>query len=281
MTESVLSSIRPFLKWPGNKFALLSKINPLLPNGERLVEPFVGSGAVFLNTSYRNYLLNDINPDLISLYKIVQKETAEFIYAARSFFQENFNQAEYYYQLRKEFNETNNQFKKALLFLYLNKHGYNGLCRYNQKGKFNVPFGSYKKPYFPEKEIWLFAEKAEKARFHCLSFERFLKKVQTGDTVYCDPPYVPLSTTAHFTSYAPKDFGLSQQKKLATWAEKLSIQGTPVIISNHDTLFTRNIYQKAQLHFFSVRRFISCLVNQRKPVQELIAIYTPQSKKSE
>ncbi len=128
-----MEKIRPFLKWPGGKFRIMDKINHRLPNGRKLIEPFVGAGAVFLNTDFAEYLLNDSNKDLINLYTVLQKEGSSFIQYCKKYFTPHFNQAEQYYILRKEFNVCKNIRKKSALFLFLNRHGYNGLCRYNKK----------------------------------------------------------------------------------------------------------------------------------------------------
>ena len=151
---------RAFLKWAGGKYPLLDDIKRHLPKGECLVEPFVGAGSVFLNTDFSRYILADINSDLISLYNIVKMRTDEYVQAARELFVPETNCAEVYYQFREEFNKSQDPFRRAVLFLYLNRYGYNGLCRYNLRGEFNVPFGRYKKPYFPEAELYHFAEKA-------------------------------------------------------------------------------------------------------------------------
>jgi len=147
------TNIRPFLKWAGNKYRIIDRVRSSLPKGKRLVEPFAGSCAVFLNTNYENYLINDNNPDLIHLYNILKKEGAAFIKKCRYYFTPKFNDEEQYYKLRKKFNETSDKHKRAILFVYLNRHGYNGLCRYNLKGGYNVPFVRYKSPYFPENEM--------------------------------------------------------------------------------------------------------------------------------
>lgn len=156
---------RAFLKWAGGKYPLLDDIKRHLPKGECLVEPFVGAGSVFLNTDFSRYILADINSDLISLYNIVKMRTDEYVQAARELFVPETNCAEVYYQFREEFNKSQDPFRRAVLFLYLNRYGYNGLCRYNLRGEFNVPFGRYKKPYFPEAELYHFAEKAQNAFF--------------------------------------------------------------------------------------------------------------------
>lgn len=110
----------------------------------------------------------DISSDLISLYNIVKLRTDEYVAEARKLFTLENNNPDVYYQFRAEFNQSRDPFRRALLFLYLNRHGYNGLCRYNLRGEFNVPFGRYKRPYFPQDELYHFAEKAQNAEFHCL-----------------------------------------------------------------------------------------------------------------
>ncbi len=266
--------IRPFLKWPGGKFRTLKHIHPVLPSGKRLVEPFVGSGALFLNSDYQRYFLNDINPDLINLFNTLKTQPDEFIRRARYYFASRFNTKEEYYRLRRVFNVERDAFKRSLLFLYLNRHAYNGLCRYNRRGEFNVPFGQYKKPYFPAVELQHFAAKAQRASFSCLPFEKFLQQIRLGDVVYCDPPYVPLSKTANFTAYSQQGFSLAEQEKLAECAKVLSAKKIPVLISNHDTDFTRALYQGAELNYFPVRRLISCQSETRGQVQELLAVYS-------
>ena len=141
---------RAFLKWAGGKFKLVDDLASYLPAGDRLVEPFVGAGSVFLNTDYPSYLLCDINQDLIELYQIVKHQPEAYIAAAKALFVDEMNQKEAYYQVRTDFNKCRDPFQRSVYFLYLNRHGFNGLCRYNRTGGFHVPFGSYKKPYFPE-----------------------------------------------------------------------------------------------------------------------------------
>jgi len=120
---------RPFLKWAGNKYQILSRIVQELPQGSRLIEPFAGSGAVFLNTDFDRYLINDINPDLIGLFETLKQRGEAFIDYAAGFFTPRYNGEKAYYRLRDRFNRTRDVSEKSALFLYLNRHGYNGLCR--------------------------------------------------------------------------------------------------------------------------------------------------------
>lgn len=264
---------RAFLKWAGGKYNLVQQLQQHLPEADCLVEPFVGAGSVFLNTHYPRYRLNDINADLIELYKILQSDAERYIADVRTLFVASSNTRTSYLSLRQQFNESQDTYQRALMFLYLNRHGYNGLCRYNLSGKFNVPFGSYKKPYFPEAELYYFAEKAQYAEFSCYSYQDVFQHLQPGQVVYCDPPYVPLSKTASFTSYARQGFTLDDQAQLALLAENAQQNGCSVLISNHDTTWTRKIYHQAELHSIEVARSISQNGKNRSKVAEVFALY--------
>ena len=266
---------RAFLKWAGGKYGLSDVINKMLPKGDRLIEPFVGAGSVFLNSKYEHYLLNDINQDLINLYNIIKENPQKFIKDAAVYFTPEYNQADVYYRLRAEFNASTDSYFRSLVFLYMNRHGYNGLCRYNKSGGYNVPFGKYKRPYFPENEMLFFAEKAKKATFVCEGYRETFARAKTGDVIYCDPPYVPLSKTASFTSYVGNGFGLDEQADLANIAEEVTEQHKiSVLISNHDTIWTRKIYEHANKQkTIQVARTISQKASKRNKVAELLVLY--------
>lgn len=264
---------RPFLKWPGGKYRLIDTIIPVLPTGKCLAEPFVGAGAVFLNTDYSHYLLNDINPDVITLFNIIKSEYEKLSRYAKKLFTPNYNCEKKYYALREKFNESSDPQERSILFLYLNRHGYNGLVRYNQSGIFNVPFGRYKKPYFPEDEMAFFHKKAQRAEFFCLDFKDFMQTLPKKTIVYCDPPYVPLSATSEFTQYSGKIFSLEQQIQLALCAKKIAQNGSRVLISNHATPFTHEIYAGASIFTMEVRRSISCQSDNRGLAPELLALF--------
>ena len=266
---------RAFLKWAGGKYSLIGDIQQHLPQGNKLIEPFVGAGSVFLNTDFKHYLLNDINPDLIHLYKTLQKRPDRYIADAEKLFTAANNDADFYYGIRKEFNDSKDKYHRSVLFLYLNRHGYNGLCRYNLSGQFNVPFGRYKAPYFPKHELYVFAEKAQKATFTCESYAKTFARARKNNVIYCDPPYAPISKTANFTQYAGNGFGIADQKKLAELAHRSSVKKQiPVLISNHDTTMTREFYQDAELTELQVSRSISQKGHKRKKVSELLALYS-------
>lgn len=274
------SKHRPFLKWAGGKFRLTDEINKLLPNTkDTLLEPFVGAGSVFLNSNFRHYILADLNADLINLFNVVKTDVEYFICeSARLFQHDNANSADFYYLKREEFNRTTDIFQRAVLFVYLNRFGYNGLCRYNSKGLFNVPFGAYVKPYFPEAEIRYFSYKAQQATFICAGFKESFQHVSSSCAVYCDPPYAPLQQPSNFTHYAGNSFTLLQQQQLAELAKQYSEQhNTTVVISNHDIPFTRKIYRGAKFKKLIVQRHISQNGENRNKVNELIAVF--QAKK--
>lgn len=269
--------MKPFLKWAGNKYQIIEKITAVLPAGNRLIEPFVGSAAVFLNTNYPNYLLADINQDLIQLYQYLQREGEDFIDYCRPFFEAANNDEEVFYEYRDLFNSTTDFRLKSALFIYLNKHCFNGLCRYNSKGQFNAPFGKYKKPYFPAKEMQFFYYKAAQAEFAHMDFQQAIYSAKAGDVIYCDPPYVPLSATANFTNYHVKSFNLTKQQELAEIAQQVAKRSVTVIISNHVTEFTQQIYQNAQISLFPVQRYISRDATKRTEVMEMLVVFSHPS----
>ncbi|MCL6593451.1 MAG: Dam family site-specific DNA-(adenine-N6)-methyltransferase [Alicyclobacillus sp.] len=270
--------MKPFLKWAGGKYRLVQHIKRRLPPGQRLIEPFAGSAAVFLNTEYPAYVLADVNHDLIRVYETLRTHGDAFIAACQALFVPKNNTAERYYELRAEFNTTADAWRKAVLFVYLNRHGYNGLCRYNGRGQFNVPFGRYKQPYFPAAEMRYFAQKAQRVTFTCADFRTLLAAAQPGDVIYCDPPYVPLSATAHFTDYAAGGFGPADQHDLAELAKALADRGIPVLISNHATAFTEAAYAAADVEYIQVRRTISCDAANRGMAREVLALFAARDR---
>lgn len=269
---------RPFLKWAGGKYRLIDDISSQLPKKACLVEPFVGAGSVFLNTNFERYLLADINSDLIELFKVIQKDVEGYIEAVRGLFENiNANTSDFYYEMRKQFNSSKDSFERSVIFLYLNRFGFNGLCRYNKQHEYNVPFGDYQKHYFPEKELRFFAEKAQRATFICADFNQIFQHIfshRDDYVVYCDPPYAPLMQETNFTQYAGGGFTLEQQRALANYAKQAASGQIPVLISNHDTAFTREIYRDAKIKTFQVQRNISQRGDARMKVPELFALFS-------
>lgn len=261
--------IKSPIKWAGGKNRVMPQLLKHLPKADCLIEPFVGSGTVFMNTEYRRYVLCDNNLNLINFFRQLTDRPEDTIAACREVFSGG-NTAEEFYKRRAEFNALGEKADSdpdaamflAALFLYLNRHGYNGLYRVNLKGEFNVPFGKFAAPYFPEKEMRLFAEKANdtKAIFMHSDFRLSIRAVvyaSDDSVIYCDPPYIPTSETANFTAYG-KPFTLDDHRSLVANLLNANRQfGTRAVISNSDTPETREIYSAFNLHAFSVRRSVS------------------------
>lgn len=255
------------LKWAGNKTAIMPELIKHLPAGQRLVEPFAGSCAVMMATDYPHYLVADINPDLINLYRHIALDCEKFISNAKGFFSGT-NSAESYYNIRQTFNHSAEitDSWKAVFFLYLNRHCYRGLCRYNLSGHFNVPYGNYKKPYFPEDEIRVFAEKARRATFICASYEETLNLLRAGDVIYCDPPY-----DGTFSGYHTADFSEDDQHHLGAILERRASEGHSVVVSNSDTALTRSIYRNFTRRRITAPRSMGVAAGEGKNAAEIIA----------
>ncbi|WP_279050070.1 DNA adenine methylase [Cedecea davisae] len=286
--------INSIVKWPGGKGRVIPDLLQHLPKGDCLVEPFVGGASVFLNTDYRRYVLGDINPDLINLYRQVTSWPDEVINAGRRMFQV-FCTPDGYIDVRDSFNADRldsmeaiglysdgpdeKRINRAAEFLFLNRHCYGGMVRYNRRGGFNVPYDKDKqsKPqFFPEASIRLFAEKANdtKAIFLCCPYQNTLKVMTGGDTtIYCDPPYVPTSKTANFTQYYSEPFGEKEHRQLAAaLMETNRTTGARIVISNSDTPLTREIYHAFNLHEIDVQRSVAAKPADRKKAGEVIGV---------
>ncbi len=274
--DTLQTNMRSALKWAGGKKRVIGEILKVLPvkGKKRLIEPFVGGGSVFLNIDFDEYLLIDMNKDLISLFNIIKNQPTNFIADAEQYFYGDNNNPDSYYELRKKFNQSQDPYERALLFLYLNRHGYNGLCRYNKSGCYNVPFGRYKHPYFPKAELAFFAQKAQRATFEQGDFEKAFSQAKSGDVIYCDPPYSPINRTASFTAYAGNTFTDDDQARLVSCAETVKKQGIPTLISNHYVDFTKELYKGAsKKELFQVQRSISQKGKARVKVKEVLALY--------
>lgn len=244
---------------------------------ECLIEPFTGSASVFLNTGYRQYLLADSNADLINTFRHVC-DAPEALIAALHRLYEGGNCEMAWQRNRLAFNTMPSCLEKAALFIYLNRHGYNGLCRYNKKGQFNVPFGRQDKPYLPEHEIRIFSRKASRCHvsFFHTGFEETLNAATTGMfaalrcAVYCDPPYLPLNDTSAFTAYDGTAFTATHHRVLVSSLHAIHEEKKfPVVVSTSDSSASRIIYRNFVLTPLKVNRSISSTGAARKAVSEL------------
>jgi DNA adenine methylase len=268
---------KPFLKWAGNKFRIIGEVMKALEWGSdrtKYIEPFGGSGAVIANVgdlfSKRTY--GEFNPELSDLMLTLMNEQDLLIDETISLFRTANNEADAYYSLRSEFNSyignaSAPKVRKSALFIYLNRHCFNGLCRYGPNG-FNVPFGRYIKTVAPIEEMKAFADKMDGVKIAKPgSFQQLMGKADEDTLIYCDPPYYPLTTTSNFTQYSSKaGFDDEMQKSLATSAAQCAAAGAIVLISNHDVPACHEDYKKAARdagvnvkldHAFRVSRFIS------------------------
>ena len=265
---------KSFLKWVGGKIRILNDIKALLPAGDRLIEPFAGSCVVSLNTKFNKYLLADSNTDLINLYKWIQLDGEKIIRIAKRYFTEDNLTEENYYRLRDKYNDTKSTRIHSILFIYLNRHAFNGMCRYNSKGEYNIPCGRYKTVYFPEEEVLYFMKwsRENKVVFINDDFRNVINTSKENDVVYADPPYSPLTITSNFSSYTPKDFTEKDHRDLVALAEKSTV---PFLISNHSTDFTKKLYKNAQkTQTLMVQRMISANGSKREKVPEILALYS-------
>lgn len=265
---------RPFLKWAGGKYSLLPELDRLIPAGKRLIEPFVGGGSVFLNSEkHESFLLADVNADLINLYQMLEVDHIRVCSLAKILF-ERANSEEAYKDLRDEFNNQRMCApERAAAFLFLNRHCFNGLIRYNRDGFFNVGWGKYEAPYFPEIEIKAFKLKSHKCVFMNADYRRTLALAGENDVVYCDPPYEPLPGTAGFTNYAAGGFTWDDQIALAESCVAAHHRGAKVLISNSTAPRVLDLYERNgfTIHHVSARRAISSKGSTREVAKDIVA----------
>jgi DNA adenine methylase len=263
---------RPFLKWAGGKGQLLDQLRPLLPRTpwRRYFEPFVGSAALFFALRPAEATLSDVNRELVDCYLAVQKHVEPLVRAL----QEHEYDEELYYQVREQDPAGLELPQRAARTIYLNKTGYNGLYRVNKSGRFNVPFGRYTNPGFRSADslenLRACSRALQSAKIAVRDFGQVVRHARKGDFVYFDPPYVPLSDTADFTSYAAGGFGPSEQQRLAEIVDELSAAGVLVMLSNSDTPAVRALYQRYRIDVVTASRSINSRANGRGKVREVV-----------
>ena len=251
---------RPPLKWAGGKRWLVPHVAPLWQRfrGQRLVEPFCGGLAVALGLMPARAWLSDINPHVVNFYRWLQRGLKVDL-AMR-------NDTALFYRHRARFNRlvadgAGDSAEAAALFYYLNRTGYNGLCRFNRKGEFNVPFGRYHRINYVT-DFSAYRTAFKQWTFSAGDFEAL--ELEPSDFIYADPPY-----DVEFTQYSKESFGWDEQVRLA---EFLARHRGPVVLSNQATARIVRLYRK--LGFAMTRlsgpRMISCTGN-RTPAPEILA----------
>lgn len=278
--------MKPLLKWAGGKARLAQSIGAAFqdPCKGLYYEPFCGAGSVFL---YRRAMgqvgdavLSDINPKLVALHTSVRDHVDLLLEELDKLPKDDWK--ERYYEVREAYNEGPHEGPAhSARFIWLNRAGFNGLYRENRKGGFNVPVGRYAALSFPSEERFReVAALLEGVEIRTSSFEGVLQRARKGDQVYCDPPYVPISTTASFVGYHKSAFGPSHQLALAKEARRAALAGAVVVLSNHDLPVVRTeIYpQDAGFEYVArpqVARAISRRGSGRQRVGEVIARIGP------
>lgn len=280
------TSARPFLKWAGGKSNLVIEFDRigLIPKKfNNYYEPFLGGGAVFFYLYNKGLIrskayLTDVNKELVNAYNEIKSRPDKLIKELKTL--EGNYSVELFRDYRSEYNALKKEKKstilqktrKAALLIYLNKTCFNGLYRENSKGEFNVPFGDYQNPrILDEMNIRAVSAALKNATISKRDFSYCTSEAQEGDFVYFDPPYVPISETASFTSYSEGNFTLKDQDELAKAFSTLTEKGVKVLYSNSYSEKVREIFDgidEAIFNTVSASRYINCNGNGRGPVLE-------------
>lgn len=300
-----MSGAKPFLKWAGGKRQLLAQIDAALParlkKGQvrKYAEPFVGSGALFFHVAQRYPLaevyLADVNPELILVYRALQRDVTAVIahlsdLAAAYLPLSNAQRKAFYYAQRERFNARRAELdfdafsaawvERAAQFIFLNRTCYNGLFRVNSQGEFNVPFGRYQNPTICQAEnLRAVSAALQNVRLTAAKFSACADFVDEQTFVYFDPPYRPLSPTAHFTAYARQPFDDAQQLALADFYRLLDRRGAALMLSNSDPRnvdpdddFFEHAYAGFRIARVQARRAINSKAGQRGAITELLVM---------
>jgi DNA adenine methylase len=259
----------PAVKWPGSKRDLGDEIASLLPPKFcRYFEPFCGGAALFFALQPGRSTLSDANADLIDMYGALRNDLAGVIAELRTMRYAS----EEYYAARAEFNERSASLaRRAALFIYLSKTGFNGLFRVNRSGKHNVPFGRYTNPTICDVDRLTACSAAlQRADLHVASFESVLEWAKPGDLVYLDPPYVPASDTSSFVAYTAAGFQDAMHARVADVFRELASRCVYVVASNSDTERTRELYRGFRTVETARGGGMNCDPTKRGKVGELI-----------
>ena len=275
MSKNVL--VAPIVKWVGGKRQLLKSLKPLLP--KRLstytyCEPFVGGGALVFDLQPQNVSLNDINAELMNVYRIV-RDDVEYLIAA---LQEFKNDSDFFYQVRdwdrdKDIYNKLSGVQKAARSIYLNKTCYNGLFRVNNAGEFNSPFGNYRNPNIVNAPILRAVSSYLRQANVTLSTNHYATILETlpkKSFVYLDPPYDPISVTSNFTGYSREGFNREEQIRLRGCCDRMNEKGIKFMLSNSATDFIKEQYSAYNICIVQAKRNINSDANKRGDVPELV-----------
>jgi DNA adenine methylase len=258
---------KPFLKWVGGKRQLLPELMSRLPPAfNHYYEPFLGGGALFFALAPLKATLSDINAELVTTYTAIRDNPQGVITALR----EHRYERAYYYAVRAD--PGGSPETVAARMIYLNHCGFNGLYRVNSRGLFNVPFGTYKNPTICDYPVIMEASFALQGvtLIPCAFKYIHPDTVSEGDFIYCDPPYVPASPTASFTSYSRGGFGRREQELLATMFNQLTARRVSIMLSNSDTPLVHDLYRGHRIERVEAKRSVNSKGGGRGKVGEVI-----------
>lgn len=286
---------KPFIKWAGGKSQLLHEIRKYYPFDEKInryCEPFVGAGAVLFDVlnsfDLEEVYISDINKEAINSYKVIRDDVENLIELLEEFQNEykdltHEERKAIYYKNREEFNrlkvlKNSDSLKRAALFIFLNKTGFNGLYRENMRGLFNVPIGSYKNPKILDKEnILNVNKKLQNVEIIHGDYKKSADFIDENTFVYFDPPYRPIKPTSNFTSYSKDSFNDENQIELAEFFKKMDKKSAHLLLSNSDPKnydlnddFFDDLYKGFNIKRVVAKRFINSDKNNRGFVYELL-----------
>ncbi len=270
--EKLKEETYPIVKWVGGKRQLMFELLKNMPeNYNRYFEPFIGGGALFFELQPENAYISDMNEELINLYQVVRNNVDELI----TDLQKHDISKEYFMEIRNidrtEDYENWSSIQKASRFIYLNRTCFNGMYRVNSKGEFNVPFGHYKNPRIvDENNLINCSNLLQRTEIRHADFSEILTKVQEGDFVYFDPPYVPLSATSSFTSYTKDGFDIDMQFKLRDVCDELDSMGVKFLLSNSDTKLVNELYENYNIKKVFASRQINANADGRGKITEVL-----------
>lgn len=266
--------LKPILKWVGGKRQLLTEIKKYIPDEyNTYIEPFFGGGAVLFDIKPKKAVINDINDEIINVYKTIKDNPKELIKKLKTYK----NEEDVYYEIRNldrtdKYNTLSN-IEKASRIIYLNRTCFNGLYRVNSKGQNNVPYGKYKNPTIcDEKNINNISSYFNKNNVEIknLDFEKVLELAKEGDFVYLDPPYDPLTETASFVSYSKDGFDRKDQERLKKYCDLLTKNNVKFLLSNSSTDFIKELYKDYTIIEVNATRNISADTKGREKVKEVL-----------
>lgn len=274
------SSVAPFVKWAGGKRQLIPQIRERMPEKYNdYYEPFVGGGAVIFDLLPANALINDINKALINTYRTICNEPDAFLKEVNRLDNDMWEDGKkYYYSIREHYNDklmrSEYDVELAALFVFINKHCFNGLYRVNGKGLFNVPYNNSRRVSVDEDVIIATSEYLRRVTIIDGDFEQACKNAKKGDFVFIDSPYAPLNPTS-FESYTKEGFDIESHKRLAKLYDELTARGCYCMLTNHNTELINELYgnKDYKIDVVSVKRMINSDASNRVAEEVIICNY--------